>query len=33
MDYNISLAYKEYTQFAYSDIIEDYKKLIKKMSL
>ena len=31
-DYNISLAYKEYTQFAYSEIIRDYKKLIKKMS-
>lgn len=31
-DYNISLAYKEYTQFAYSEIIEDYKNLIKKMS-
>ena len=32
IDYNISLAYKEYTQFAYSNIIKDYKKLIKKMS-
>ena len=31
-DYNISLAYKEYTQFAYSEIIKDYKNLIKKMS-
>lgn len=31
-DYNISLAYKDYTQFAYSVIISDYKKLIKKMS-
>ena len=31
-DYNISLAYKEYTQFAYSEIIRDYKKLIEKMS-
>ena len=31
-DYNISLAYKDYTQFAYSVIIRDYKKLIKKMS-
>ena len=31
-DYNISLAYKEYTQFVYSEIIRDYKKLIKKMS-
>ena len=31
-DYNISLAYKEYTQFAYSEIIKDYKKLIEKMS-
>ena len=31
-DYNISLAYKDYTQFAYSEIIRDYKKLIEKMS-
>lgn len=31
-DYNISLAYRDYTQFAYSEIIRDYKKLIKKMS-
>ena len=31
-DYNISLAYKDYTQFAYSEIIKDYKKLIEKMS-
>ena len=31
-DYNISLAYREYTQFAYSEIIKDYKKLIEKMS-
>ena len=31
-DYNISLAYKDYTQFAYSEIIKDYKNLIKKMS-
>ena len=31
-DYNISLAYKVYTQFAYSEIIKDYKNLIKKMS-
>ena len=31
-DYNISLAYKEYTQFSYSEIIRDYKKLIEKMS-
>ena len=31
-DYNISLAYRDYTQFAYSVIISDYKKLIKKMS-
>ena len=32
-DYNISLAYKDYTQFAYSEIIRDYKKIIEKMSL
>ena len=31
-DYNISLAYREYTQFAYSEIIKDYKKIIEKMS-
>ena len=31
-DYNISLAYRDYTQFAYSEIIRDYKKLIEKMS-
>ena len=31
-DYNISLAYKDYTEYAYSGIIRDYKKLIKKMS-
>ena len=31
-DYNISLTYKDYTQFAYSEIIRDYKKLIEKMS-
>ena len=31
-DYNISLAYKDYTHYAYSEIIRDYKKLIEKMS-
>ena len=31
-DYNISLAYRDFTQFAYSEIIRDYKKLIEKMS-